>query len=120
MVEVIERLTLDDLLLKQKVIVCGDWVVHVRREAQLDMPVVDWLLLSRLHILDHVLENLDLIDTNFDAEWQRLGRLVRFLEPRVGHNLLETVAQLGVRHKDIFDQVLNFLAQETGKLVASV
>ena len=84
------------------------------------MAAIESEVLARLHVANDVLEDFDLINTNLDAARKGLRRLVRLFEPRVRRDLLEAVTQLRVRYQNVFDKVLDFLAEEAGELVAGV
>lgn len=66
-VDVVERLALNHFLLEQEVVICGDWVVHVRLQTELHVVEFDGDVFARLHLSDHVVEDLDLVDADLDA-----------------------------------------------------
>lgn len=94
--------------------------MDVRLERQFNMLVIDFELIGRLHVSDHVFENLDLVNTNLDSLAQPLIRLVCLFVPTVAHDLLETVSELRVRYQYVLNKALDFLAQIAGELVACV
>ena len=84
------------------------------------MIVIDWQVLRRLHVLNDIVKYLDLVYAHFDPVLMHILALVSLLVPRVRHHLLETVAQLWVRHQDVVDQTLDLVAQVACELVSSI
>ena len=64
-IDVIKGLSLDYLFLQEEVVIGGEGVVSVGLEAQLDLMLIDWRLFRRLHILDHILKYLYLVNADF-------------------------------------------------------
>ena len=94
--------------------------MHMGMQAQFNLVCVEFELICGFHVSDHIVEDFDLIDSYLYAIWKLLRWLISLFEPRIRRDLFQAVAKLRVRHQNILYEVLNFLAQETGELVASV
>ena len=58
--------------------------MHISLKAHFNLlDLLIWDFFRGLHFSYHFIKHFDLIESNFDAIWQRLRWLVRLFEPRV-------------------------------------